>query len=46
MYMDVPHNDMVYMYTLLHSVTLHSITVCVGGWVGVGVYACVYLMNY
>ena len=25
MYMDVPHNDRVYMYTLIHSITLHSI---------------------
>ena len=27
MYMDVPHNDGVYMYTLIHSITLQSISV-------------------
>ena len=26
---DVPHNDRVYVYTLIHSITLHSITLCV-----------------
>ena len=25
MYVNVPHNDRVYMYTLIHSITLHSI---------------------
>ena len=28
MHMDVPHNDRVYMYTLIHSITLHSIIAC------------------
>ena len=40
MYMDVPHNDRVYMYTLIHSITLqyHCVYVCVSVYV--------YLMNY